>query len=45
MPDLAPGDRPSLALVLIDDLEGVEPARAEPAVVQPLTVIGSYRLF
>jgi hypothetical protein len=26
-------------------LEGVEASRAEPANVQPLTVIGSYRLF
>ena len=26
-------------------LEGVEASRAEPADVQPLTVIGSYRLF
>jgi hypothetical protein len=26
-------------------LEGVEGSRAEPANVQPLTVIGSYRLF
>ena len=26
-------------------LEGVEASRAEPATVQPLTVIGSYRLF
>ena len=26
-------------------LEGVEASRAEPAIVQPLTVIGSYRLF
>jgi hypothetical protein len=26
-------------------LEGVEASRAEPAKVQPLTVIGSYRLF
>jgi hypothetical protein len=28
-----------------DFLEGVEASRAEPANVQPLTVIGSYRLF
>jgi hypothetical protein len=26
-------------------LEGVEASRAAPAVVQPLTVVGSYRLF
>jgi len=26
-------------------LEGVEASRAEPANVQPLTVVGSYRLF
>lgn len=26
-------------------LEGVEASRAEPAKVQPLTVVGSYRLF
>jgi hypothetical protein len=26
-------------------LEGVEGSRAEPPTVQPLTVIGSYRLF
>jgi hypothetical protein len=26
-------------------LEGVEASRAEPADVQPLTVVGSYRLF
>jgi hypothetical protein len=26
-------------------LEGIEASRAEPANVQPLTVIGSYRLF
>ena len=26
-------------------LEGVESSRAEPANVQPLTIIGSYRLF
>ena len=26
-------------------LEGVEASRAEPANVQPLTIIGSYRLF
>jgi hypothetical protein len=28
-----------------DFLEGVEASRAEPANVQPLTVVGSYRLF
>jgi hypothetical protein len=26
-------------------IEGVEASRAEPPIVQPLTVIGSYRLF
>ena len=29
----------------LDFLEGVEASRAEPATVQPLKVIGSYRLF